>query len=1028
MEQITLDLIPSGMLPVIHASQYDDGRVFKVNLTENGNPYTLSNEIITLKVRKGDGCAVTTAVTVTSGNTYVNVATTEQMTAVAFENLAELHIEKDGASIGTLNFLIRIEPDNLYGDRESGTEIHDLAHQVESEVDEIMSTKGAGDLAFDNTGTDLDATNTEDAIKEVNAKANTKANASDVYDKTYMDGIFDQIDNAFTGVNSALALKADKSDTYNKQSVDAKLAEKADTSSLATVATTGSYNDLTNKPTIPAAQVNSDWNANSGVAQILNKPTIPTVNYDTEPTEGHGTGYTVTSAGIKQAIDNAGGNVIDDTTSADNKTWSSEKVSGELDKLYPIENVSGAIATFNTSLAKPLVSLKADIDYQSGGVSSIKLANVGGNNQALLTALRGLLLGTHTFDIIDGVNKTVSPWGVTNPNGFVCYSVIGGIKAKAICNNFIYSGLGYSSMPLFSFGGSSGGANTSTFILPLTITTQKQANQWFKDNPTVIISELSEPIVPTITAEQFATICTLFGENGNIESIDVSGHSLYGGLLEITPTTATLISNKNADGTDKAMPETFTLVGVTDFVTMVGLNNIFASSGDISECKYHISVEIIQEDIAKVQSIIGSDANVVEICIPDSYDLVVNDTFELFYKGIIKANNIDLFDIVITCSKGNAFTDRYIITPTTVEELPLTIDVYGINHNLLASKTITLNVVAKATSPLTQKNILCVGDSLTQGGTWVGELKRRLTESGGTPTGDNLSNIAFIGTCSGHDANFEGYGGWTFQSYNSSAITNQIKVITCTHDKTEAQDQHSIYQDSAGGQWKLETINNNNIKIILVSGNASNFPSTGTLTWVSGGENHSNIVYTDSTNASGNPFWDINQNKVDFGVYATGLGVSTIDYVVVLLGWNSAETEENAYKSSVQTFINNVKASFPNAKIVLCGLEVPARNGLANNYLPNYIYSKYYKILDYVFRLDSWYKEIASENENVSAINLSGQFDTEHNMPTSTRHVNIRNTTTETYQSNGIHPATSGYMQIADAVYRHITKLLNGGE
>lgn len=30
-----------------------------------------------------------------------------------------------------------------------------------------------------------------------------------------------------------------------------------------------------NFPTIPAAQVNSDWNSNSGVSQILNKPTIP---------------------------------------------------------------------------------------------------------------------------------------------------------------------------------------------------------------------------------------------------------------------------------------------------------------------------------------------------------------------------------------------------------------------------------------------------------------------------------------------------------------------------------------------------------------------------------------------------------------------------------------------------------------------------------------------------------------------------------------------------------------------------------
>jgi len=46
------------------------------------------------------------------------------------------------------------------------------------------------------------------------------------------------------------------------------------TPTLATVATSGSYTDLSNTPTIPAAQVNSDWNASSGVAEILHKPTI----------------------------------------------------------------------------------------------------------------------------------------------------------------------------------------------------------------------------------------------------------------------------------------------------------------------------------------------------------------------------------------------------------------------------------------------------------------------------------------------------------------------------------------------------------------------------------------------------------------------------------------------------------------------------------------------------------------------------------------------------------------------------------
>lgn len=49
------------------------------------------------------------------------------------------------------------------------------------------------------------------------------------------------------------------------------------TPTLATVATSGSYADLSSKPSIPAAQVNADWNATSGISQITNKPTLATV-------------------------------------------------------------------------------------------------------------------------------------------------------------------------------------------------------------------------------------------------------------------------------------------------------------------------------------------------------------------------------------------------------------------------------------------------------------------------------------------------------------------------------------------------------------------------------------------------------------------------------------------------------------------------------------------------------------------------------------------------------------------------------
>lgn len=52
------------------------------------------------------------------------------------------------------------------------------------------------------------------------------------------------------------------------------ISGKANSEDLAEVAFSGDYEDLTNKPTIPAAPVNPDWNASSGLAMILNKPTI----------------------------------------------------------------------------------------------------------------------------------------------------------------------------------------------------------------------------------------------------------------------------------------------------------------------------------------------------------------------------------------------------------------------------------------------------------------------------------------------------------------------------------------------------------------------------------------------------------------------------------------------------------------------------------------------------------------------------------------------------------------------------------
>jgi hypothetical protein len=51
----------------------------------------------------------------------------------------------------------------------------------------------------------------------------------------------------------------------------------SDVTGLAAVATSGKYSDLVGAPTIPSAQVSSDWSAATGVAAILNKPNLAEV-------------------------------------------------------------------------------------------------------------------------------------------------------------------------------------------------------------------------------------------------------------------------------------------------------------------------------------------------------------------------------------------------------------------------------------------------------------------------------------------------------------------------------------------------------------------------------------------------------------------------------------------------------------------------------------------------------------------------------------------------------------------------------
>lgn len=421
-------------------------------------------------------------------------------------------------------------------------------------------------------------------------------------------------------------------------------------------------------------------------------------------------------------------------------------------------------------------------------------------------------------------------------------------------------------------------------------------------------------------------------------------------------------------------------------------------------------------------------AKAEKIKLPEKYDLVVGDNFELFYKGIFNAIDPLRFDFELSFDEGNyghSYRRKFEWTPTErdIGDHKLYITVRDDDGCEIDSSSVILRVVPIPTSPRTEKVVLCIGDSLTRNGVWCAEAYRRLTAKDGSPVGYGLKNIRFIGDKVLDGAGYVGYGGWQFNSYNTEYKNGKNYNIYGNFDKTDA-DQHSLYKDEAGNVWKLESISEGEIKIIMEAGAPRTLPSFGRLVHESGGENSEDIVYSSSAETAGNPLWNSETSRVDFSKFTEDHGAEKIDFCYVLLGWNATNLDECRFKSHAREFLDNLLSAYPDCKITLMGLQVPSRDGMGQNYGVAW---KYYEKLQAVWNINKWYVEISKEDKYSSSVeymNLAGQFDTEYSMPTKEVAVNNRLSETEIRQCNGVHPAQSGYLQIADAVLRNFASRL----
>ena len=426
--------------------------------------------------------------------------------------------------------------------------------------------------------------------------------------------------------------------------------------------------------------------------------------------------------------------------------------------------------------------------------------------------------------------------------------------------------------------------------------------------------------------------------------------------------------------------------------------------------------------------------NRIRVFLPRQYDLVVGDTFQLFYRGIIEAPNPYCYSIVAVCEKGKNFPRYFEYTPTEEGKHLLTVSVYNAEKTLLGTASTILNVVS-ASAPKKPVNILCVGDSLTQGGLWVGEVKRRLTATDGEPVGNGFDNVNFVGTCFKNGVSFEGYGGWQWNSYTSDKAGS---VWIQAPNKKTVEDQHSLWQDENGAIWQIETLQVDYLKLNRYKDHDQVLPTSGFLKHYKNAVNTEPIEFFSSSVGAVSPFYNEQTKSISLKSYVEKIGVSSIDFVYILLGANglmrqiALTSTRHDYcqfvKEEARALIDIIKRDLKNVKIKIIAPPVPSVNGgMGNNYGADIPFTDGFDILIYLTELNMAYESLSLENgynDFVEFIHLGGQFDTENAYPSIQKPVNVRSKITERQDTNAMHPTVEGQMQIADAIYRNLIKEL----
>lgn len=406
------------------------------------------------------------------------------------------------------------------------------------------------------------------------------------------------------------------------------------------------------------------------------------------------------------------------------------------------------------------------------------------------------------------------------------------------------------------------------------------------------------------------------------------------------------------------------------------------------------------------------------VSIPTKLYLLAGREISMYFDNVILDDASNYVFDVTGATTGSQQAERFTTNPSAaVTSHTAALAIYdkktGTQHS--TTNITVVGVAASANSGVT-KTCLFIGDSLMAAGT-ITQTLLDIVAAG------DVMPVTLVGTRGTGANKHEGRGGWTVANYTTAGPT--YYAFTVSGVTTTPQINSTTYTNNGQTFTVQETNISGGSGTITCS--ATGAPAaSGTLTKSNAGIGDTTIAFSSMASQAGNPFWI--SGAVNFPQYLTNNSITAPTWVFIMLGINdvfsqtgdvgAAATADAAFVN-LDTLITSIKATNGTIKVALIPPTPPSssQDSFAASYGVGQTRAQFKR------NILTWNKQLYTKYAGLEASRIyicpaHVNLDTVNNMQTATSAaVNSRSSVNVTRQNNGVHPATSGYQQIGDAVF-----------